>query len=476
MSSSSFIIIIFFILLISNSAYDLSEEKIAKLDEIIESQRKLAKLHTFGIIVTNKNKTIHAKIYGEDNKVNNNTPFIIGSLSKSFAALAVLKLKIDINSTLDKFNLKEYIDEEHAKKTTVGQLLNHTSGLDRNSRQFVYEQGVYSYSNYGYGLIGKIIESKCEKNYHDCMKDLIFNPLGMNNTNAKYHEDIIDSYDNFLGFRTKYTSLESEIGDGFNIPFGYISTTILDMGRYLRLFLNNESEEYKDYKEYVEQMIKKTIKTDDNSYYGMGLFITKKNNQNLMWHSGMTNSFISWLYIYPDLELGIFVVTNTNDIICSQPTFDLFNNIEKFLVLDYYEGISDGLFFFVHFTYDTIFLIIISIPLTYLIITIIRKKRKKEYTWFKGIKGKIIFSIELFILIIAPLIIIIILYTADPFISFIFTNVRDAKFVLFMSCSVLFLTFIIKLIYVFVFDKYLKSLGTISSNDEALNNIDYENE
>ena len=58
----------------------------------------------------------------------------------------------------------------------------------------------------------------------------------MNNTNAKYHEDIIDSYDNFMGFRTKYTSLETEIRDGFVTPAGYISTTILDMGRYLRLF------------------------------------------------------------------------------------------------------------------------------------------------------------------------------------------------------------------------------------------------
>ena len=475
MSFSSFIII-FFTLLICNSAYDLSEEKIAKLDEMIESQRKLAKLHTVGLIVTNKNKTIHAKIYGEDNKVNNNTPFIIGSLSKSFAALAVLKLKIDINSTLDKFNLKDYIDEEHAKKITVGQLLNHTSGLNRFGPQFDYEPGAYSYSNYGYSLLGKIIESKCEKNYHDCMKGLIFNPLGMNNTNAKYHEDIIDSYDNFLGFRTKYTSLESEIGDGFVTPAGYISTTILDMGRYLRLFLNYESEEYKDYKGYIEQMIKKTIKIEDNYYYGMGLDIRKKNNQNMIEHSGVTNSFLSMLYIYPDLELGIFVVTNTNDIICVEPTFDLFENIEKFLVLDNYEGISDGLFFFVHFTYDIIFLIIISIPLTYLIITVKRKIKKKEYTWFKGTKGKIIFGIEIFILIIAPLIIIIILYTVDPFISYVFTNVRIAKFILFTPYSILFLTFIIKLIYVFIFDKYLKSLGNNSSKDEVLNNIDYENE
>ena len=154
MSFSSFIIILFS-LLICNSAYDLSEEKIAKLDEMIESQRKLAKLHIVGLIITNKNKAILAKKYGEDNKLNNNTPFIIGSLSKSFTAMALLKLKIDINSTLDKFNLKEYIDEEPAKKTTVGQLLNHTSGLHRISGQYPYEQGVYSYSNYGYGLLGK---------------------------------------------------------------------------------------------------------------------------------------------------------------------------------------------------------------------------------------------------------------------------------------------------------------------------------
>ena len=59
----------------------------------------------------------------------------------------------------------------------------------------------------------------------------------------------------------------------------------------------------------------------------------------------MTMSFISMLYIYPDLELGIFVVTNTNDIICVQPILDLFNNIEKFLVLDSHERINDGLFF-----------------------------------------------------------------------------------------------------------------------------------
>ena len=137
-----------------------------------------------------------------------------------------------------------------------------------------------------------------------------------------------------------------------------------------------------------------------------------------------------------------------------------------------------SLFFFIHFSYDIIFLIIISIPLTYLIITIIRKRKKKEYTWFKGNKGKIIFGIELFILIIIPLFIIIILYTADPSISYAFSNLRDAKFVVFTSCSLLFLTFLIKLIYVFIFDKYLKSLEieSIPNKDEALYNNSHEYE
>ena len=68
------------------------------------------------------------------------------------------------------------------------------------------------------------------------MKEKIFDLLKMENTNAKYHSNIIDSYDNFFGFCTKYTSIKSEIGDGFEVPAGYISSSIEDMGKYLRYY------------------------------------------------------------------------------------------------------------------------------------------------------------------------------------------------------------------------------------------------
>ena len=52
----------------------------------------------------------------------------------------------------------------------------------------------------------------------------------------------------------------------------------------------------------------------------------------------------------PELGLGFFVVTNTNDNLCSSPTQELFDNIESFLVFDTHKGISSSLFFFISLT------------------------------------------------------------------------------------------------------------------------------
>ena len=79
------------------------------------------------------------------------------------------------------------------------------------------------------------------------------------------------------------------------------------------------------------------------------------------------------------------------------------NNILNFITLDTYGSIDESMFLYVHFTYDIIFLFLIGIPLTYLIIIIIRKLKRKKYSWFIGIKGKIIFGIDILFLIIIPI-------------------------------------------------------------------------
>lgn len=451
----SFFISIFILisLFVYNFNYELPENKIKILDEMIEDHMKKARLKTVGFIITSKDSTIFQKIYGDTDKVKTTSPFILGSVSKSFTALGLLKLDISLNQTLDKFDLNDYIDEKDAKDITISELLNHTSGLDSFSSKRLYKKGYYSYSNYGFALLGKIIEKISGKTYHDYMKEKIFNPLKMDNSNAIYHSDIIDSYDNFFGFCTKYTSIESEIGDGFYVPAGFISSSIEDMGKYLRYYLDENSQ---DYKQYISQMIQGKINLQYNLDYGMGMLIEKLNNQTIYHHNGATNSFLSNLYIYPQLEIGIFIITNTHDMFCSTPTGELMNNILNFVTLDTYGSIDESMFFYIHFTYDIIFLVLIGIPLTYLIITIIRKLKIKKYSWFIGIKGKIIFGIDILLLIIIPIFIIISFYAFNASLRRAVESIKDLKFVIFTIFSTSLFIFIIKLAYVFVYNKYLK--------------------
>ena len=461
-----FIFLIFLISLFINSInYELSQDRIKKLDEIINSLMKLAKLKTVGFIITNSTNTIYQNIYGEIDKVTTKSPFILGSVSKSFTALGLLNLNISLNQTLNKYDLNDYINEKDAKDITISELLNHSSGLDSFSSHCIYNKGYFNYSNYGFALLGKIIEKESNKKYEDYMSETIFKPLKMINTHASYHPDIIDSYDFFLGFRTKYRNIESEIGDGFYVPAGFISSSVEDMGNYLRFYLNKSEENQK----YVKQMTEGNFSIGYNINYGMGMVIQKKNGQTIYHHNGDTNSFSSKLVIYPELDIGFFLVTNTRDSLCLGPREEFFEAIENYLILDSFDGLDNSSFFFNHFTYDIIFLFIIAIPLTYLIITIIRKIKLKKYLWFIGIKGKIIFGFDLFILVIAPIVFIIIFYTVNPTIKMAIDMIRDLKFIIFAPSSILFFIFLIKLGYFFaynkLFNKYDLSNGNIENTD-----------
>ena len=200
----------------------------------------------------------------------------------------------------------------------------------------------------------------------------------MDNTRAKYNSDIIESYDNFFGFRTKYKKLESEFGDGFYVPAGFISSSIEDMGKYIRYYLNYNKDDA------ISNMIngEGNVEVDYNVDYGMGLAVRHFDKTTSLEHDGETASFLSDLFIYPELECGFFIVTNTRDFFVQQPWYDLVESFERFLLNDYFFDVNTDPFFYTHFTIDLIIIIYIGIPISYLIVTIYRKVKMKEYTWF----------------------------------------------------------------------------------------------
>ena len=194
---------------------------------------------------------------------------------------------------------------------------------------------------------------------------------------------------------------------------------------------------------------------DYNLYYGMGLFIRNKNGKYIYDHSGVIKSFLTHMYIYPDDDLAYFIFTNTNDGLCPGPFYSFMNILESLIldnVISYEQTftlLDNAQFIANHFAIDLIIIIIIAIPLTYLIITIVRKFKKKKPMWFDGVKGIIIFIVDILFLIILPVILL-------AFFTEQFKSTRDFIFCLLSATSIMITTFIVKLIYVFSCKKYFR--------------------
>jgi len=146
------------------------------------------------------------------------TRFRIGSMNKMFTAVATLQLveagKLALDDPIGQ-HLVDYPNEEVATKVTVRHLLTHTGGtgdifgpqFDSNRlelrehkdyvdlfgpRGLAFEPGTrHEYSNYGYVLLGALIEAVSGQSYYDYVRTNIFQPAGMTSTDSLPETDAV---------------------------------------------------------------------------------------------------------------------------------------------------------------------------------------------------------------------------------------------------------------------------------------------
>ena len=139
------------------------------------------------------------------------TKFRIGSMNKMFTATAVLQLaqagKLKLDDPIGKY-LTNYPNKNIATKVTVEQLLSHTGGtgdffgpeFDKHrlelktlddyvklygAREPKYEPGSrWEYSNYGFLLLGLVIEKASGEDYYSYVRAHVYKPAGMNSTDS----------------------------------------------------------------------------------------------------------------------------------------------------------------------------------------------------------------------------------------------------------------------------------------------------
>jgi len=193
------------------------------------------------------------------------TSFNIGSINKTFTAVTIMKLvqdgKIALDDTVGKF-IPDYPNREIADRVTIHHLLTHTGGtgniFDENYEDYrlklkthddylayfgargpVHAPGArWEYSNYGFVLLGAIIERVTGKPYYEAVADAVYRPAGMTGTSSP----IIDEPVGAVGY-TRMRSDELERNE-FILPYRGTSagggwSTVGDLLRFANALQNN---------------------------------------------------------------------------------------------------------------------------------------------------------------------------------------------------------------------------------------------
>ena len=191
-------------------------ELIAALQPRIEEQAA-AGAFAGAVLVAKDGKPVFEKAYGLADRAHNtpntvDTQFRIGSMNKMFTATAIMQLvqagKIGLDKPFGTY-LTDYPNKEMAASVTIRELLTHTGGtgdifgpeFQKNrlklrtlqdyidlygSRPAAFKPGSkFEYSNYGFILLGAVIEKVSGQSYYDYVRTHVYEPAGMTSTDSE---------------------------------------------------------------------------------------------------------------------------------------------------------------------------------------------------------------------------------------------------------------------------------------------------
>ena len=270
------------------------------------------------------------------------TRFNLASLNKMFTGVAVAQLaqdgRLGFGETIGQ-HLPDY-PEAVAQKITVHQLLTHTSGLNgffsdelKASHATVKEVSDYlplfadepllfepgtrvAYSNAGYGVLGALIETVSGQRYHDYVREHIFTPAGMADTDS--YELTSDDPTLAIGYTRgnpdagsgPENGLQSNIGNWAlpprGGPFGCGFSTIGDLHRFGQALLGHHLLSPK----LTGLVLSPKVQMDPQRSYGYGFEERRVAGLRSIGHGGGAPGANARLSLYPELGDTLVVLSN----------------------------------------------------------------------------------------------------------------------------------------------------------------------
>lgn len=269
------------------------------------------------------------------------TPMFLASAGKMFTAVAVLQLvdagKVELDAPLGRY-LPAYPNAE-MKKVTIRQLLTHRGGtgdigiLARNDTANRAKVRTISdimklngdrapgfppgskddYSNYGFILLGAVIESITHGSYYDYVREHVFKPADMNTSGFPDHDHldgVAVGYTTFFGAETrKVANTDVLPWRGFSAGGGV--STANDMLRFFDAIQAG--------KLLSPTMFDLATKAGATSWYGMG-FVVNSGSYSSWGHGGNSYGMDVATHHYPTVDTS-FICLASRDSVCNRLIF-----------------------------------------------------------------------------------------------------------------------------------------------------------
>lgn len=271
------------------------------------------------------------------------TIFHTASVAKTFTTIGILKLveegKLDLHTDVNTYLPKEArIPETFPKQPiTLYHILTQTTGFSdvvhgwsapsadkvlspkqniiQNQPKRIYPPGKFiSYSNYGFDLAGYIVENVTSLPFEDYMNKDVFKPIGMTQTFFTRSGKIPSQFSPPATYK---------IINGKNqlFPPEYLNfmasvqamTTARDMGRFLRMLLNDGSLD--GHRILTSKSVKAMLSRHEGNHpkltgVGYGTWEGRGDGPQWFWHSGDNAGSHAKYALIPEQGIGIYVTVN----------------------------------------------------------------------------------------------------------------------------------------------------------------------
>jgi CubicO group peptidase (beta-lactamase class C family) len=343
----------------TNVKSDVEEkaELLKNIDAYVEKAISDWRIPGLSIAIVKDDKIIYAKGYGvretgKPEKVDENTLFPIGSITKSFTAAGVGVLvdekKMAWDDAVTKY-LPEFqlYDQTLTQSVTMRDLLAHRTGLPRANGTLLspYNRAetlrrmrflkpaaplrtAFTYNNQMYLAAGMALEKAAQTSWEEFIKQRFFAPLKMTVSNLSIAD---------LRSGNNYAAPHAVIGNKAQVlpfddkdsiaPAGAVNSNAVEMANWARLFLGNGKFEGKQILSPTAVRIMHGQQTvipvgglsqllfpsTHLQGYGMGWFVRDYRGRKIVEHGGNVDGMTAQIGLLPEENLGVVILSNLNE-------------------------------------------------------------------------------------------------------------------------------------------------------------------